>query len=54
MPARRCDESKIRNGRLRAFLRYSAWERELRLHSVALVGYPREGGVVLQPEEEVR
>lgn len=51
--ARRCDESKIRNVRPRAFLRYSAWEPELQLHNVGLGGcLPAE--VVHRPADEDR
>ena len=53
MPARHCGESKIRNERLRAFLRSSAWGRAPQPHSVGPVGCLL-GGVAHQTEEGAR
>ena len=40
MPGRRCDENKIRNGKLRASLLSSVWARAARLRSVEVAGHP--------------
>ena len=53
MPAKRCDASKIRSAKLRAFPRYSDWVRVQQLRSGGPVGY-QQAGAVHQPEEEVR
>ena len=53
MLARRYGASKIRNAKLRAFLRYSVWVRALQPHSVELVGC-LQAGVDHQLEEEAR
>ena len=53
MPARRCDVSKTKNVRLRAFLRYSDWARAPLLRNEGLVGY-LQVGAGHQLEEGVR
>jgi hypothetical protein len=52
MPARRCDENKIRSGKLRASHPYSGWERALQPRSAGLAGHLQAVAVHRAEEEE--